>query len=373
MSSAPGGIPRVLHIHGSLATGNPQAERCVRLIEAFGGRLRHTMVAVDGDFGALAGLTKGISCERRASFPPLGGLPLPARLQRIAREMVDYHLVLTYGRGGIMAALAHTCFGEVLALPPLIHHEDGSDETPAQRRKLRSKWPRRLGLGKAAGLVVPNETMEAVALVEWQQPLGRVNAIPDGVDLERLAKAQPAKGLGRLLKRKGERWIGCFARHDGGEDLAPLLETLAAIDEHWHFVVVGDGPARERVEAAATHLDLDHRVHVVLVAPDRVEALGLFDILAVPGGNEPLPFSVIEAMAAGLPVVGLAPEEGSSALSADNAALGGNALKQLAGDDYSRRKVGAANREKARAVRGEARMIAAYRRLYASAMKRDTI
>ncbi|RYY36402.1 MAG: glycosyltransferase family 1 protein, partial [Sphingomonadales bacterium] len=167
--SAPAGTPRVLHIHGSLARGNPQAERCVRLVEAFGGRLRHTMAAADGDFGACDGLTRGISCERRESFPPLSGLPTPGRLQRIARTMVDYHLVLTYGRAGIGAALAHTSFNQVYPLPPLIHHEDGSDESPSDRRGLWSKWLRRLGLGKSSGVVVPTEHMEAVALVDWQQ------------------------------------------------------------------------------------------------------------------------------------------------------------------------------------------------------------
>ncbi len=84
MSAGPG-TPRVLHIHGSLARDNPQAERCVRLIEAFGGRMRHTLVAEDGDYGAAANIAKGVIIERRSTFPPLGGLPLPGRLQRVAR------------------------------------------------------------------------------------------------------------------------------------------------------------------------------------------------------------------------------------------------------------------------------------------------
>ena len=367
------GIPRILHIHRTLARGDPQAERCARLIAAFGGRLRHTMVAADGDFSALAGIAKGVSVECRTSFPPVPALPLPGRLQRLARAMVDCHLVLTYGRGGIGAALAHTAFGEVHALPPLIHHEDGSDETARERGKLRSKWLRRLGLGRASGLVVPSETMEAVALDDWQQPMGRVKLIPDGIDPKRFTREPNSQGIARLLKRSGERWIGCFARFDASERLDPLLEALATLDECWHLVMAGDGPRRGEGEAAATRLGLDHRVHFVGAAPDRAVALALFDIVAAPGGAEPVPLGVLEAMAAGKPVTGLDPSEAAAVLSADNAAPGNDDLERLAGDEYLRRTIGEANRDKAAAERGEAEMISAYRRLYASAMKRETI
>lgn len=372
MSGTPG-APRVLHVHASFAAGDPQAERCVRLANAFGGRLRNTMVAGDDNFGALAGVEKGVPVERMASFPAFNSMPLPGRLQRIAQAMVDFHLVLTYGRGGIGAALAHTAFGEFHALPPLIHHEDGSDETAAQRRGLRSKWLRRIGLGKAAGLVVPSETMEAAALLVWHQPFGRVKLIPDGVDPKRFTREPQAEAIPRLLKRQGELWAGCFARHDGSERLAELVAALGELDEKWHLVIVGDGPQRSRVEAETARMAFDHRVHFVATVPDRAAALALFDIVAAPGGTEPLPLSIVEAMAAGKPVAGLDPGEAEAVLSPDNAAPGNGTLARLAADEYLRRTLGEANRERARAERGESAMIAAYRRLYASAMKRETI
>lgn len=373
MSDRPG-VPRVLHVLGSLAAGDPQAERCVRLIAAFGGRLRHGLFACDGNLGALASVPKGIAVERRADFPALGGLPLPGRLQRMARAMADYHLVLTYGRAGVAAALAHTLFGEVHALPPLVHHEDGSDETAAQRRGLRSTWLRRVGLGRAAGLVVPSETMEAAALEQWHQPLGRVKPIPDGVDLQRFAGKAKPDAIPRLLKRPGEHWIGCFTRFGSGEDPGGVIGLLPKIEEAWHLVLVGDGPGRNQAEAAATRLALDHRVHFVRELPNRAAAMALFDMLAVPPGRtEPVPLTVVEAMAAGKPVAGLDPTEASAVLTPDNAASGNGDLLRLAADEYLRATLGEANRERARAERGDAVMTAAYRRVYASAMGRETI
>ena len=364
----PQGTPRVLHIHGSLATSDPQAARCVRLIGAFGGRLRHFLVAGDGDFTATDGVSRGIPVQPAAGFPPLFGLPLPGRLQRLARAMLDYHLVLTYGWGAIDAALAHTLFSEHYRLPPLIHHEDGSDETASERRGWRRKWYRRVGLGKAAGLVVPTETMEAVALNEWQQPLGRVKLIRDGVDLKRFARRAKPDAIPRLLKRPGENWIGCFAGSVDHGETRSLMGVLGALDDHWRLIVIG----RDR-PADGIPLALEHRVHFAPSLPDRAAAMALFDIVSMGMPREPLPLPAIEAMAAGKPVLGLDAAETAASLAPETAAIDDEPLARLAGDSFLRRHIGTANREKARTERDETAMIAAYRRLYASAMGRAAI
>lgn len=374
------GSPRVLHLHGSLANGNPLAQRCVQIANAFGGRMRHTFVSGDGLWNALDRVEDGVPIERRADFPSLAGMPLPGRLQRIAQPMVDYHLVLTYGRAGIVAALAHTMFSQLHHLPPLIHHEDGSDETPEQRRGQRSTWYRRVALGKASGLVVPTELMEHEALVRWQQPFGRVKTIRDGVDLAALARPIRSDAIPRLLKRPGERWIGCVARFDGSEDWEPLLAALGAVDERWQLVLLGDGPGRTSIEARASARSLENRLHFVSALPDPEVLIRLSDIVAIGRGAVPLPAEAIAAMAAGKPVLGCETGELAVSLSADNAPFIASdpgalrdALDRLAPDDFLRKRVGEANRERAEAERDAKAMIATYRRLYASAMGREAI
>lgn len=381
MTGVPGS-PRVLHIHGSLETAQSQAMRCVQLIAAFGGRMRHTMVSDNGRWGALDTVPRGVPVERHDDFPTLSGLPLPGRLQAIARKMVDYHLVLTYGRAGTNAALAHTLFAQLHGLPPLIHHEDGSDESTRGRRGWRSTWSRRLGLGKTAGLVVPTEVMEGEALVRWQQPLGRVKTIRDGVDLEHLARLSGSAVIPRLVKRKGERWIGCSARFQTGEGLAALIDALATTDSAWHLVLAGEGPERPAVAAKIADLGLEGRVHMVSPLENAGALAVLADIVAVPMGSEPLPAPALLAMGAGKPVIGFETGELAAALAPDNApfvsapgddATLATALQQLAEDEFLRRRTGEANRERAVAERDAQAMIASYRRLYASAMGRETI
>lgn len=375
MSGKPGG-PRVLHIHGSLATGDPQAERCVRLIEAFGARLRHTMVAADGDFGALAGLGKGLTVQRRTDFPRSEGVPLPGRMQAVARAMVDHNLVLTYGRVGAGAALAHTMFGEIVGAPPLIHHEDGSDETAKQRGTLRGKWLRRVGLGKASGLVVPSETMEGVALSDWQQPMGRVKLIPDCVDLALFAKPIKDDAIPRLRKQPGELWLVCFAGSGRDEHLAEIVAAVERLEAPWHLVIGGAPGNREALDQAIAKRLLDARVHFAPAGTRHSDLTRLADLVVLAGGREPLPLYAIDAMAAGKPLAGFhdgelaeffAPDSADFIAPAD-ARRGGDGVERLANDPYLREKVGAANREQALAERDEASMIATYRRLYSSAM-----
>jgi glycosyltransferase involved in cell wall biosynthesis len=378
---APGvpGSPRVLHIHGSLAAGDPLALRCVQVVNAFGGRMRHSFVSGDGTWDALDGVEKGVPVERLTDFPSLAGMPLPGRLQKLAQAMADYRLVLTYGRAGVVAALAHTSFSELLRLPPLIHHEDGSDETPRQRKGLRSVWYRRIGLGKASGLVVPTELMEHEALIRWQQPFGRVKTIRDGADLAKLAKPAKPDAIPRLLKRPGERWIGCAACFDDGQNWDAWLAALGSTDDRWHLVLVGDGPGRSAIETRASARSLDNRVHFVAGLPDPETLIRLSDIVVIASGATPLPRAAIAAMAAGKPVLGMETGELAASLSEDNAPfIVGDpadleaALTRLAPDDFLRKRVGEANRERAEAERDEKTMIATYRRLYSSAMGRET-
>lgn len=377
MIAAPG-APRILHIHGSMAADSVPARRGVRLMNAFATGLHHSLVANDGEWGAADDLARDIHALRREDYPPLGGLPLPGRLQRIAKAMAGHDLVLSHGLGAIDAALAHTLYAQLHALPPLIHHEDGSDETVRERQRWRSRWSRRLGLGRVAALVVPTETLEGVALSDWQQPLGRVKLIRDGVDLERFTRAPKPDAIPRLLKRPGELWIGCIACPGSEPDLVALVQAMAMLALTWHLVLVGAADQSGAVRAAVARHGLDHRVHFAPGSIDRAAVFALSDIVVAARGPEPLPIAVIEAMAAARPVLAFDTGETARSLSPDNAGLltgdtMAGALDRLAGDRFLRQRIGQANRARAEAELGEAAMIAAYRRLYSGAMGRNAM
>ena len=245
-----GGVPHILHLHSTFAPGGKEL-RTVQLINAFGRKARHTIVSAEPErLGAADRIAKGIAVSLQPEFPSLKGRPTPGRLQKIAQAMQGYDLICTYNWGAMDAVMAHTLFKDLHGLAPLIHHEDGFDESELRKLKKRRTWYRRIALGKAAGLVVPSEKLEEIALVDWQQPIGRVKHIPNGIDTKAFAM-RPKKDALRLIKHPGESWVGALAGLRTIKNLPRLVRVFSELPENWQLVIVGEGTEGEAIRDAA--------------------------------------------------------------------------------------------------------------------------
>ena len=355
--------------------------RCVQLINAFGPRVRHAIVSASpGEMAAAKHISSAIRVDYPANFPSLTGKPLPGRLQRLARAMAGYDLVLTYNWGAMDAVMAHTLFGQALGLPRLIHHEDGFNADERDRLKWSRNWYRRIALGRASGLVVPSETLERIALEVWDQPIGRVRHIPNGVATARYGKRCKPDALRGVVKREGELWLGTLAGLRAVKNLPRLVRAFAGLPEPWQLVIVGEGPGRDAIRAEADRLGLSHRVHLPGFAADPARYVGLFDLFALSSDSEQAPISLIEAMAAGCAVAAtdvgdiaamVAPENQPFVVRGEHELS--DALQQLAADPAMRAMLGKANAARARSTFDEQAMIASYRRLYSSALPGDRL
>jgi len=69
------------------------------------------------------------------------------------------------------------------------------------------------------------------------------------------------------------------------------------------FVIAGEGPLRESLEAQAKQLGIDGRVKFLGHREDIQDLLAICDVFVLPSLSEGLPVSVLEAMAASKPVV----------------------------------------------------------------------
>jgi len=358
--SEPAPLPRILHVHAVFE--GPAADRCARLISAFA-EAEHAVVSGDPQRRSAAALIDRRRKVAWPKFPPLAGKPWPGRLKRLAAAMAGYDLICTYGWGAIDAALAHTLFADVYRLPPLVHHEDEAGG--------RSFY-RRIALGRSAALVVPTRRLERIALETWQQPRSRVRLIPGGIDLRPYAKVPKADALPRVIKRKDERWVGA----ETDEGAPALVWAFAGLPEAWQLVLLGE-EGREAALAEAERSGIEDRVHAPGDVADPAKVIGLFDVFALSPSAVSGP--IVEAMAAGLPVAAPRAGDVGELLSSDNgpflSASGDErgmaaALAGLAADPALRKRVGEANRAKARAEFDETTMVERYRALYWSLMGR---
>ena len=364
---------RILHLHSTFALGGKEA-RAVRLMNAFGDAAEHAVVsAVPGQLSARAALEPGVRVAFPEDAPSLTGNPTPLRLFRLARYMRRFDLVLTYNWGAFDAVMARRLFGG----PPLVHHEDGFNQDEAEGLKpVRNRY-RRIGLGAAYRLVVPSEQLEKVARTVWAQPESRIERIANGLPVERYA-GPPEAGLLRLPSEAGELVIGTVAGLRPVKNLPRLVRALAAMrHEKARLVIVGEGPESERIASEARTLGVGARVHLPGFIADPARYIGAFDIFALSSNSEQFPISLLEAMAAGLPVVATAVGDIPAMVSADNRPLivspddeagFAAALDSLADRPDLPASIGRANREKAVAHYDEKVMIARYARLYGEAI-----
>ncbi len=105
----------------------------------------------------------------------------------------------------------------------------------------------------------------------------------------------------------GARVVGMLARlaRTKGHDLllAGAPEIVRRVPKAW-FLFAGDGPTRDRLHHQADRLGVGKRVVFAGHRNDVPAMLAAMDVVASPSRTEGHPFSVLEAMAAKVPVVG---------------------------------------------------------------------
>ena len=363
----------ILHCHSTFSLGGKEA-RAVRLMNAFGETARHTVLsAVPGALGAREAIDSGVVVEFPTRAPILQGRPALSRYRTLAAYMQRFDLILTYNWGAMDAVMTRRMFPKLL--PPLIHHEDGFNADESETLKTKRNLFRRLGLPAAHALVVPSRRLERVAFDVWRQPQSRVRRIANGIDVGAYA-ARPTVGITGLCKQKGDVVIGTLAGLRGVKNLPKLVRAAAAI-RNSRLVIVGEGPEHEAIVAEAQRLGYAERLVMpgFMAAPHRY--IGHFDIFALSSDSEQFPLSLVEAMAAGLPVVATDVGDVAQIVSKENAALivdvkdeaaFRTALARLASDGALRAALSVTNRAKARAQFDETAMIASYKALYEGAV-----
>lgn len=369
MADAIIGPPRLLHVHGSFSLGGKEA-RAVRLMNLWGDRARHSIVSAAPQLMSARDAIDPATPVDFPDAPPFAGKPSLKRYRAIAAFLSGYDLILSYNWGAMDAVMAHRIHGG----PPLIHHEDGFNADEANGLKPQRNLYRRLALQRAHALVIPSIRLDAIARRVWRQPAAKVHLIRNGIDTARYARPPMFDAIPALRRAPGKLLVGTVAGLRAVKNIPRLVRAVAPHRDRLQLVVVGEGPERDAISAEAAAHGLDD-ICLTGFMSEPWRFMGLFDIFALSSDSEQFPISLIEAMAAGLPVASMdvgdvanmvAPENRAFVVP-DEAALA-SALGSLASDPDMRRRLGDANRHRAQRDFTEAVMVDAYANLYGQAL-----
>ncbi len=225
-------------------------------------------------------------------------------------------------------------------------------------RRLLNRWTVPL----ATHVVAVSEKVAAYAAREFQIPPDRLSTIVNGVDLSHFRPGTRDHDAGSPV-------IGCTARLHRKNDHTTLLRAFAYLSARWpetRLLLLGRGPEEARLRTLADALGVSSRVHFLGEQPDVAPYLTQMDVYVQSSVAEGMPNSVLEAMAAGLPVVATAvggtPEvvlNGQTGLlvAPGNPSALGEALLALLADRPLAERFGRAGRVRVEANFGEERML----------------
>ncbi len=303
--------------------------------------------------------------SRRPGFHPALGLEIGSLVRRHKPDVLHCHHYSPFVYGAIGALTSSRC--------PVIFTEHGrlADQRRSRKRRLANAVLTRL----------PNVAVYAVSedvkrhLAAEGVPARRVTVILNGIDPGSAPnETVRASARVRLGLRPDEVVVGTAARLDPVKDLNTLLRAVAAVNRgrKMRLVVFGDGEERQALEQLTTALDLAGRVCFAGYRSDVRELLPALDIYANSSISEGVSLTILEAMAAALPVVatrvGGTPEvmkEGVGILVTAGDPFGlGAALRSLADCPALRKRFGEAARRRVVEAFSIDRMVADYLAVY---------
>jgi glycosyltransferase involved in cell wall biosynthesis len=234
-------------------------------------------------------------------FPPGG------KLFGIQAQRARFAMARSMRRNRIAVAHAFDFYTNLMLIPaariagvPVIgsHRQLGDLLTAA-------KFKTQYWVFKLCDRVVCNSRATADSLRAAGLPEHKLEVIPNGLTEQAFASCTPA-----IPRRPGTVRIGMIARMNSTvknhpaflRSAAKLLAQYPSVD----FVLVGDGPLRPELEKMTADLGIKENVFFAGERHDIPAILASLDVSVLISSSESLSNSILESMAAGVPVVATA-------------------------------------------------------------------
>jgi len=161
----------------------------------------------------------------------------------------------------------------------------------------------RLVLGRFNEVIVVSDAV-GNTLRRWGVATSKVSTIPNGVDLDRFQGASST--LRSEIAPQGQPLVGLIGRlvpEKGGALFLRAAKRVLAVYPDAKFALIGGGPARREWETLAIQLGIKQQVFFAGGRDDMPGVYASLDMVVLPSFIEALPMCLLEAMAAGRPVI----------------------------------------------------------------------
>jgi glycosyltransferase involved in cell wall biosynthesis len=361
---------RVLHVLANLGAGGAERMAVHIVLGLDRQRFEPAVVAYSGRFGSdleqqldQAGLQtwflgKGSGFDARTYY----------RLHRVFKEF----------RPDIVHTHVHVmryAFPSLVYFKPrlMVHTVNNIAEREIEPR---ARWLQRLAYRR--GVIPVAVAQEVAASMERLYGIGNCRVVWNCIPTDLYASPGTPREVWRAKQGFSEEDVlfVCVARFAAQKNHALLINAFAqgpASDPRAHLVLAGEGALRAQLQERVNKLGLTNRIHFLGLRTDIPDVLGAADAFTLSSDYEGNPLSVIEAMAAGLPIISTAvggvPEllqngkEGFIVQPGDAEELSA-AMMTLLKDRGLRRTMGAAAAARAKDKFDVSAMVRAYEELY---------
>lgn len=297
--------PHLLHVFPSFGRGGIPIQ-ISHAINYFGDKARHTIISTNDDYGAKEILSPDVHVD----FPNLdylseGGLYKRLQNYQTYLKKTKPDALLSYNWGSIEWVLANSFTPKIYN----VHSEHGFGPDEASKTLLRRDMFRRFSLRKTDVILVPSLNLKNIAMSAWKQPKEKLTYIPNGVDIAKFENNNPTEVVAGFLRQPDEIIIGTIAPLRPEKNISRMIKAFAALKEkniNARLLVIGDGAERKKLEELCVNLNIQNFVIFAGYISKPETVIGHMDIFAISSDTEQMPNTILEAMAASLPIVGVA-------------------------------------------------------------------
>jgi glycosyltransferase involved in cell wall biosynthesis len=339
--------PRVVHVDTEHAWGGGQRQVHALAVGLQERGLR-SWAAVRPRTDLAVALTRdGVSVlgiAPRWEWDPVAALRLRALLRRVGADVVHAHAAHAVATAALAShgTTTQLLVSRRVALP--------------LRRNPLSRWK----YGRSARFLAVSERVRTVLCAGGVAPQ-RVAVVRSGIDLRRPPRRAEPGTLRELGVEPGHRLVvmvsSLIPPHKDPDTFLAAIAAARGCGADVHALLVGGGPLEERARRTRRRLGLENVVTIPGFRRDAVELLAAADVAVLSSREEGLGTTLLDAMAAGVPVVATAAggvaeivRDGLDGLLTpvgDGAALGA-AIARVLGDRALRNRLVAAGLQRVR-------------------------